>query len=120
MLLQDKPLRHPARSVLRTRPRFLRAALEPHARAMQATVGTRAQEHEQRVLQASTNLQEGMVLARTALQASTGLLQDKLLRHPARPVLRTRPRLLTAVLEPHARAMQATVATRAQEYAHRA
>jgi hypothetical protein len=112
------------------------------------------------VLQASTNLQEGMVLARTALRASTGLLQDKLLRprawpavqasiwwkqedllrhrarpasqastgwkqedplrHRARYVPRTRPRLLRAVLKPHALVMQATVETPAQEYAQRA
>ena len=61
--------------------------LEPHALATRAMVATRALEHVQRVLQASTNLQEGMVLARTVLQASTGLLQDKLLRHRARHVL---------------------------------
>ena len=117
---QEDLLRHPASPVLRTRPRLLRAVLEPPALATQATVATLAQEHVQRVLQASTNLQEGMVLARTALRASTGLLQDKLLRHPARPVLRTRPRLLIAVLEPHALVMQATVATPAQGIAQRA
>ncbi len=131
--------------------------LEPHALAMQATVATPAQEHAQRVLQASTNLQEAMVIARTVLQASMGLLRDKPLRHRARPaawastgllqdkrlkhralpaarastrwkqedqlrhrarsVSRTRTRVLRAVLEPHALAMQATVETPAQEYA---
>ena len=94
--------------------------LEPHALATQATVATRAQEHVLRVLQASTNLREGMVLARTVLQASTGLLQDKPLRHRARHVLQTRPRLLRALLDLHVRAMQATVATPAQGIAQRA
>ncbi len=119
-LLQDKPLRHRARPVPRTRPRLLRVVLEPHALAMQATVGTPAQGIAQRAEQASTNLQEAMVIARTALRASTGPLQDKPLRHPARYVPRTRPRLLRAVLEPHAFARQATVGTPAQEHVHRA
>ena len=109
------------------------------------------------MLLASTNQQEAMVIARTVLRASTGLLQDKPLkhlarsavwastgllqdnplrhrarpaarastwwkqedplRHRARSVPRTRTRLLRAVLEPHALAMQATVATPAQEHA---
>ncbi len=59
--------------------------LEPHALATQDTVATPAQEHAQRVLQASINLQEGMVIAQTALRASTGLLRDKPLKHRARP-----------------------------------
>ena len=98
-----------------------------------------------------------MVIARTAARGSTGMLQDKPLRHPARravrgstgweledpvkhpawiaeqgstgwkqvdplkhrarPVLRTRSRLLRAVLEPPALATQATVGTPAQEHA---
>ena len=78
-----------------------------------------------------------MVIARTVARGSTGMLQDKPLRHRARPaarastgwkqedplrhrarsVPRTRTRLLRAVLEPHALAMQATVATPAQEHA---
>ncbi len=70
--------------------------------------------HAQRVLQASTKLQQAMETARSVGRASTGLVQDKRLRHPARPVLRTRPHLLRAVLEPHALVMQATVATPAQ------
>ena len=59
--------------------------LEPHALATQDTVATPAQEHAQRVLQASINLQEAMVIARTALRASTGLTRDKRLKHRARP-----------------------------------
>jgi hypothetical protein len=156
---QEDPLRHPARSVPRTRTRLLRAVLEPHALAMQATVGTPAQGIAQRAYQASGNQQEAMVIARTVLRASTGwlrdeplkhrarsaawastgLLQDKQLkhrarsaamastgwkqedplRHPARSVPRTRTRLLRAVLEPHALAMQATVGTPAQGIAQR-
>ena len=78
-----------------------------------------------------------MVIARPAARGSTGVLQDKPLSHPARrasqastnlqealliarPVPRTRTRLLRAVLEPSALAMQATVATPAQEHAQRA
>ena len=95
------------------------------------------------VLRASTGLLQDEPLrhlARSAVWASTGLLQDKPLkhrarpasrastgwkqedplRHPARSVPRTRTRLLRAVLEPHALAMQATVGTPAQEYAQRA
>ena len=62
--------------------------------------------------QASTNLQS-MVVARTAARASTGPLQDKPLKNPARHVPRIRPRLLGAVLVPPAFATQATVAMRA-------
>jgi hypothetical protein len=116
-LLQDKALMHPARHAPRTRTRLLRAVLKPHALAMQATVETPAQEHAQRVLQASTNQQEAMVIALTVLRASTGLLRDKQLKHRVRSVPRTRTRLLRAVLEPSALAMQATVATPAQEHA---
>jgi hypothetical protein len=58
--------------------------------------------------------------ARPAARASTGLVQDKQMKHPARHVSRTRPRLLRAVLRPPALAMQATVATLAQEIAQRA
>ena len=81
-----------------------------------------------------------MVIARTVAPGSTGMLQDKPLKHPARPVSRasisweqedpvrhlarhvprTRTRLLRAVLEPSALAMQATVGTPAQEHAQRA
>ncbi len=94
----------------------------------------------QRVLQASTKLQQAMEIARSVGRASTGLLQDKLvkhparaaarastgplqdkpLRHPARYVPRTRTRLLRAVLRPPALAMQATVATPAHGIAQRA
>ncbi len=56
-------------------------------------------------------------LARPAALASTGWKQEDPLRHPARSVPRTRTRLLRAVLEPHALAMQATVETPAQEHA---
>ena len=52
-----------------------------------------------------------MLIARTVTRASTGPLQDKLLKHPARPVLRTRTRLLRAVLVPPALATRATVTT---------
>ena len=45
---QEDPLKHPARSVPRTRPRLLRARLRPTALATQATVETPAQEHAQR------------------------------------------------------------------------
>ena len=61
-----------------------------------------------------------MLLARTAWRASTGPLQDKPLRPRARDVLRTRPRLLRAVLVPPALATQATAETPAQEHAQRA
>jgi hypothetical protein len=74
----------------------------------------------QRVLQASTKLQQAMEIVRPVARASTGLVQDKQMKHPARYVSRTRPRLLRAVLRPPALAMQATVATLAQEIAQRA
>ena len=113
----------------------------------------------QRVLQASTKLQQAMEIARSVGRASMGLVQDKPVKHPARaaarvstgllqdkplkdrarraarastgreqedplkhraqPVPQARARLLRAVLEPPALAMQATVATLAQEIAHR-
>ena len=79
--LQDNPLRHPARHVPRTRTRLLRAGLEPHALAMQATVATPAQEYAQRVLQASTNQQEAMVvIARSANSELTRATQVSLER----------------------------------------
>ena len=114
--------------------------LEHPALATQATVETPAQEHAQRASQARTNLQEAMVIARPAARGSTGMLQDKPLKHPARcavrgstgweqedpvkhrarTVLRARPRLLRAVLEPPALAAQASVGTPEQEHAQRA
>ena len=51
-------------------------------------MATRAQEHAQRVLQASTSQQQAMVNARTVERASTGLPQDKPPKHPARPATR--------------------------------
>ncbi len=87
------------------------------ALATQATVATPAQENAQHVLQASTNLLQAMVIARTVERASTGSLQDKPLKHRAWPVPRTPARLLRAVLVPPALATQATVATPAQEHA---
>ena len=74
---QEDLLKHPARPVLRTRSRLLRALLRPPAFVLQASVATPAQEHAQRVLQASTNLLQAMVIARPAAQASTEMLQDK-------------------------------------------
>ena len=113
--------------------------LVPPALATHATVETPAQEHAQRVYHASTNLQLTMMIARTVSRASTGMLQDKLLKHhartaarastgraqedllklPAQRVPRTRTRLLRAVLEPPVLATQATVGTPAQEHAQR-
>ena len=78
-----------------------------------------------------------MVIARTAARASTGMLQDTPLKHRALPagrastgwkqedlvrhlapsVLRTRPRLLRALLKMPAFVMQATWATPAQNHA---
>jgi hypothetical protein len=118
--LQDKLLKHSARHVLQTRPRLLKAVLEPPALATWATVATPAQGIAQRALQVSTKLKRSMVIARTAERARTGPLQDKPLKHSARHVLQTRPRLLRAVLEPPALAMQATVATPAEGIAQRA
>ena len=77
-----------------------------------------------------------MLIARTAWRASTGPVQDKPRKHPARPagrasteweqedplkhhaqtVPRTRFRLLRALHKPPALATQATVATRAQKH----
>jgi hypothetical protein len=71
---QDKPMKRPAWPASRTRDHLLRAVLEPPALATQGTVATPAQEHAQRVLQASTNLLQAIVIARTAAQASTGPL----------------------------------------------
>ncbi len=133
--LQVKPLKHPARHVPRTRTRLLRALLRPPALAMQGTVATPAQGLAQRAQQATSKLQQPMVIARAVVQASMGPLQDKPRKHPARPagrastvweqedplkhhartVLRTRIRLLRAVRKPPALAMQATVATPAQK-----
>ena len=86
--LQDKLPKRPARSVSRTRARLLRAVHVPPALATQATVATPAQEHAQRAYQASTNLQQAMVIARTAVRACTGSPQDKPLSHPAWRVTR--------------------------------
>jgi len=60
-----------------------------------------------------------MVIARTAARGSTGMLQDKPMKHRARTVLRTRTRLLRAALEPPAIATQAIQAMPAQEHAQR-
>jgi len=137
---QEDPLKHRARGVPRTRPRLLRAVVEQTALAAQATVGTPAQEHAQRAEQASGNLLSAMVIARNVARASTGTPQAKPLRHPALPAVwgstgweqedpvkhrarvvpRTQPRLLRAELEQIALATQATVGTRAQEHAPRA
>jgi hypothetical protein len=111
---------HPARHVPRTRTRLLRAVFVPRALAMQATVATPAPGIAQRAQQASTILQQPMVIARTAFRASTGPLQDKPRRHHARHVPRTRTRLLRAVFVPPALARQDTVATPAQGLAQRA
>ena len=118
--LQDKPLERPVRSVSRTRARLLRAVLVPPAFVIQATVATPAQEHAKRVLQASTNLQQAMVIEQSVVRASTELPQDKQLERPVRTVSRTRDRLLRAVLVTPALATQATVATLAQGVATRA
>ena len=84
-MLQDKPLKYPARAVLRTRTRLLRAVLVPPALATQATVATPVTHtlHALRVQRASTNLQQAMVIALAAARANTGMLQDKVLSHPA-------------------------------------
>ncbi len=119
-LLQDKPLRHRARHVPRTQPRLLRAVLVPPALAMRATVATHEQGIAQRAKQASGNLQETMLLARNAVRASTGRLQDKPLRHRARHVPHTRTRFLEALLRAPALALRAMVATPAQGIAQRA
>ena len=136
---QEDPVKHRARRVPRTRSRLLRALLRPPALVLQASVVTPAQEHAQRVLQASTNLKQAIVNARTAVRASTGMLQDKALKHLARPAARAStgrkqedqmkhrarlvPRapthLLRAVLRPPAFVMQASVGTPAQEHAQR-
>ncbi len=100
--------------------------------------------HVQLVLQESTRHREDQhsptVIARTAKRASMGMLQDKPLKHPARPVSlvstgweqedpvkhparhvpRTRTRLLRALLRRHAVAIQATEATPGQGLAQRA
>ena len=46
------------------------------------------------VLQASTKLQRGMEIARSVGRASTGLVQDKPVNHPARAVARASTGLL--------------------------
>jgi hypothetical protein len=61
-----------------------------------------------------------MLLALTAVRASTGRLQDKPLRHRARHVPRTRTRFLEALLRPLALATRATGATPGQGIAQRA
>ncbi len=74
-LPQVKPMKRSAWPASRTRARLLRAVLEPPAFATQATVATPVkQEHAQRVLQASTNLLQATVNARTVERASTGPL----------------------------------------------
>jgi hypothetical protein len=60
-----------------------------------------------------------MVIAWPAARARTGPLQEEPLRHRARHVPRTRPRLLRAVLVPPALATWATVAMPAQEIARK-
>jgi hypothetical protein len=80
---QEDPVKHRARPVPRTRTRLFRAALRPPAFVIQVSVATPAQGHAQRVLQASTNLHQAIVDARTAVRASTGMLQDKALKHHA-------------------------------------
>ena len=118
-------------------PRHLELQVGPDAPATLALQGP-MEARAQRAQQASTNLGKAMVVARTAARASTGgTLQDKQLKHRARPaarastgwaqehtvkhrvrtVPRTRPRLLRAVLESPAHATQATVAMPAQEHA---
>ena len=72
---------------------------------------------------ASTGLLQDKALkhpARTAVRESTGWKQEDLAKHPARCVPRTRTRLLRAVLELPAIVMQATVGMPAQEHAQRA
>ena len=93
-MLQDNPPKHPAWPVPRAPARLLRAVLRPPAFAMQGTVATPAQEHAQRVWRESTNLQQAMMIARTAARASTGFPQDNPLKHPARPAARASTGLL--------------------------
>ena len=93
-LLQDKPLKHSAGRVPRTRTRLLRAVLWLPALAKQATVAMPAQGIAQRAQQASTKLKRAMVIARTAERASTGLLLDKTLKPRARPAERASTGLL--------------------------
>ena len=61
-----------------------------------------------------------MLLAQTAMRASTGLLQEEQLRHRARHVRRTRPRQLRALVVPPALALRVTAATLGQGIAQRA
>ena len=112
-------MRHRARHVPRTRTRLLGAVLSPLALALQATVATPGQGIAQRAKQASTKLWQPILIARTAARASTGRLQDKPMRHRARHVPRTQPRLLRAVFVPLALATRATAATLAQGIAQR-
>ena len=88
-MLQDKPLRHPARRAVR---------------------GSTGWELEDLVKHPAWIAERG----------STGWKQVDPLKHPARPVLRTRTRLLRAVFVPPALATQATVETPAQEHVQRA
>ena len=66
---QEDPLKHHARSVPRTRPRLLRAVLEPPALATQGTVETPAQEHAQHAQQESTRSHRGQPHAPAVPQA---------------------------------------------------
>jgi hypothetical protein len=75
------------------------------------------------VVRVSTGMLQDKLLkhrARTAARASTGRGEEDLLKHPAQYVPRTRTRLLRAVLEPPVLATQATVGTLAQEHAQHA
>ena len=81
---------------------------------------TQQEEAAQRAQQASTKLQRAMEIARTAARGSTGWEVEDPLKHPARPVPRTRTRLLRAAREPPAFATEAIQATPAQEHAQRA
>ena len=83
-------------------------------------VATQAGGIAQRAQQVSTKRKLSMVVARTALRARTGMLQDKPIIRRAPHVPQTRPRLLAALLNPTALATRATVATPAQDLAQRA
>ncbi len=79
-----------------------------------------AQGIAQHAQQASTKLKWSIAIARTAVRASTGPLQDKPLKHLAQHVQQSRTRFLRAVLVPPALATQATVVMPAQGIAQRA
>jgi hypothetical protein len=68
--------------------------IKPTAFATQATRATLAKEHAQRAQQASTNLQQAMVIARTAVRASSGWKQEDPMKHRARPAARASTGLL--------------------------